>query len=87
MELFVKVGDQVISITQMHEHRRIIGNDKVPTDAHKAVLSDALSGDMELVHLESEQQAMQFVREFLMHDGYPTGGIYDTLVKSKSFRM
>lgn len=87
MEVFVKVGDQVITITQMHHNRKVRGTEAIPMDAHKAVLSDAITGDMELVQLQSEREAMQFIAEFLSPDGYPSGGIYDTLVKSQAFRM
>jgi hypothetical protein len=87
MELFVKVGDQVITVTQMQHGKKIPGTEGMHMDTHKAVLSDAVTGDMELVQLENEREAIAFIIEFLNPYGYPTGGIYDTLVKSQAFRM
>lgn len=94
MELNLKMGDQMISVTFMG-HKRIEGakviaapgTEDISMDAHRVVLADALNGDTESIVLDSEGEAIQFVTEFLDPNGYPAGGIYDTKVTGRSFKM
>lgn len=82
MELYLKLGDQSISVTAVMP---AVGEREL-VDPHRVVLSDALTGEVESLTLENEKQAVVFVREFLDSNGYPEGGVYDSKVKSKAFK-
>lgn len=77
MQASVKIGDTLLTISE----RQREATDSV----HMAVLFDTWTKEVEVVELEDEVQAIEFLQDFLHLDGPAEGGVYRQLVKSATF--